>query len=103
VASGFDIAPDGSRFVILTYENALEFPIQLGTPNLDLKKELARAAVTTIALQPLQQQESVAYLPDGKSILYATESQSSRAEIMQVTCGDPSAGNVPTRGASVLP
>jgi hypothetical protein len=103
VASGFDIAPDGSRFVVLTYENAFEFPIQLGMLNLDLKTELARAAVTTIALQPLQQQESIAYLPDGRSLLYATESQAKQAEIMEVTCGDSSAGNDPTQGASVSP
>lgn len=92
-ATGLDIAPDGSRLIVLTYENAIEFSIDLAVPSLDLKRELAGDAFTTIALRPLQQQECVAYLPNGRSFLYATESKAERAEVMQVTCGDsPSAG-----------
>jgi hypothetical protein len=91
-ATGFDIAPDGSRFLVLTYADAFELPIDLGVAGLDLGREVDRGRFRTIRLQPLPQQECAAYLPDARSVLYATESKAKRAEIMQVDCGDSRTG-----------
>lgn len=88
-ATGFDISSDGSKFVVLTYANAFEFPIRLGVPQLALERELASRRCRTIPLQQLPQQECIAYLPGGRNLLYATESHGRPAEIMQVACGQP--------------
>jgi hypothetical protein len=86
-ATGFDISSDGSMFVVLTYANAFEFPIRLDDTKLDLERALALRQFRTIPLLRLPQQECIAYLSEGRSVLYATESQRKPAEIMEVTCG----------------
>jgi hypothetical protein len=96
-ATGFDLSPDGSRALVLTYADAFELPIDLGMAGLDLKRELALTAPRTVKLQPLEQQESVTYLPDGRSILYATESKARPGQIMQVTCDDSPTSRSPER------
>jgi hypothetical protein len=99
-ATGLDIAPDGSRFLVVTYADAFEFLIE---PGLDFGKELPPQRFRTIRLRPLLQQECVAYLPDGKSVLYATESKAKPAEIMQVDCGHAGAGDLPGRPTAHSP
>lgn len=89
-ATGLDIAPDGSRFLVLTYADAFEFLID---PGFDPTSALAPQRFRTIPLRPLLQQECVTYLPDGRSVLYTTESAAKPAEIMQVRCGSSEAGD----------
>jgi hypothetical protein len=82
-----DIAPDGMRFLVLNYVEALEFFVDLskGTPHPESwteGKEYRRIPITT-----LQQEEAIAYLPDGRGFFYATErSTGTTARIMRVDC-----------------
>lgn len=85
VATGMDIAPDGRRFVFMTYDVAIEFAFAPG--------ESVSAAwrdggnFRTITLAPLIQTEAVAYADNGRTIVYTTESvQGSPAPIFRQTC-----------------
>ena len=87
VVSAFDIAPDGKKFLVLTYENAIEF-------NFDLSEQVPRKSrmlkrgkdYNVIELRSLPQQESISYLPDGKAFLYTTEFHWFEAPIIKVYC-----------------
>lgn len=54
------IADDGTRMIVLTYQEAFELSIDF--------KEQRRIALTF-----LQQQESISYMPGGRSFIYTTE------------------------------
>jgi hypothetical protein len=54
------ISDDGSRLLVLTYTDAVEY-------SMDLKER------QKIRLDFLQQQESVTYLPGSRSFIYSTE------------------------------
>ncbi len=74
VATSMDIAPDGSKLLILTYWGALEFYTDLSKKPLKDSDALVKGrdyAVLDIA--PLPQQEAVAYLPNGRDFIYTTE------------------------------
>jgi len=89
VVSAFDISPDGSSFIVLTYENAVEFNIDLSHKQLRSTKKLVGGKdYQIIELKPLPQQESIAYTPDGKSFLYDTEHHWFEAPILKVDCLD---------------
>jgi hypothetical protein len=73
VATSMDISPDGKRFLILTYVEAVEFLFDLSkpVPAQGVWKEgrhYRRIPITT-----LEQEEAIAYLPDGRGFLYDTE------------------------------
>jgi hypothetical protein len=88
VATGMDIAPTGDRFIVLTYQNALEFAVDLslGWPSQLTPGE----SYQTIPLQILPQQEAVSYLEDGRSFIYSSEVRPpfNEAELIRVTCLD---------------
>jgi hypothetical protein len=85
VATGMDIAPDGGRFVFMTYDVALEFGIAPGGELPVSWREGETFRVITPA--PLIQLESIAYADNGRSIVYTTESvQGSPAPIFRQTC-----------------
>ena len=90
VATALDIVPDGSRFLVLTYEHALEFGWDLSRdpwPSGALKR--GRDYVL-IPLRVLSGQETAAYLPDGRSFLYGTELSHGRvSELVEEVCLDP--------------
>lgn len=87
VVTAMDISPDGKRFVLLGYDTAIEFAV-------DLTKGLPATWVagTTHAKVPtflLVQAESIAYDRDGRTLLYSTESVSdSPAPLMRQSCAD---------------
>jgi hypothetical protein len=66
-ATGADIAPDGSRLVIRTYQEAFEWTL-VG----DIATSL-RALPVTIPLPPTIQGEAIAYSSDGSSLITTTE------------------------------
>ena len=85
VVTGMDIAPDGSRFVLLTYEGAVEIGQPLGA-TLPTEWHEGRTH-RPIATAPLIQAEAIAYADDGKAIIYTTESiERSPALIVRQTC-----------------
>ncbi|MEM7008159.1 MAG: hypothetical protein AAF462_03410, partial [Thermodesulfobacteriota bacterium] len=89
VVSAFDIAPDGKKFLLLTYENAYEFSIDLATQPIKPTEKLVKGEdYNVIELKSLPQQESITYMPDGKSFLYNTEHHWFQVPIMRVDCQD---------------
>jgi hypothetical protein len=85
VPTGMDIAPDGRRFVLMTYDVALEFGFALGDGLPGKWREGADFRVIEPA--PLIQLESIAYADDGRAIVYTTESvQGTPAPIMRQSC-----------------
>lgn len=87
VVSSFDIAPNGKSFLVLTYENAIEF-------NIDLSKQVIKPTAqlkegidyNVIDIKSLPQQESITYMPTERSFLYNTEYHWFEAPIFKVDC-----------------
>lgn len=88
ISTGLDISADGKRAILLTYLAAVElgFDLARGLPaqwveGLDYK---------VVKLDPMPQEEAVAWLPDGKGFLYDTELArgSKSAPIKRVLCED---------------
>lgn len=89
VVSSLDIAPDGKSFIVLTYENAIEFNIDLSSDKIKPSSKLQKGVdYNVIDIKSLPQQESITYLPDGKSFLYNTEYHWFEAPIFKVDCLD---------------
>ncbi|MFA5140670.1 MAG: hypothetical protein WC728_15695 [Elusimicrobiota bacterium] len=81
IVSSFDISPDGKRFVLLTYANAIEFDHDLS------KGPFKAGRYSKIPLKALTQQEAVAYLPDGRGLLYTSERKRKKdVPLMRVEC-----------------
>lgn len=87
-ATGMDIAPDGKRFILLDYTDAMEFFIDLSgdIPAPDAWKE--GVDYRKIEIMTLEQEEAIAYLPDGRGFLYDTERppNAASARIMRMEC-----------------
>lgn len=89
VVSAFDIAPDGKSFLLLTYENAFEFNIELSGQKIKPTDKLKKGQdYNIVELKSLPQQESIAYMPSGKAFLYDTEHHWFQVPIMKVNCLD---------------
>ncbi|MCK5709623.1 MAG: hypothetical protein KAI07_03705 [Deltaproteobacteria bacterium] len=87
--SAFDIAPDGKSFLVLTYENAFEFNTDLSQSRMKKSRQLKKGQdYNVVELKSLPQQESISYLPDGRSLLYNTEYHWFEAPIIRVDCLD---------------
>jgi hypothetical protein len=87
--TAMDIAPDGRKFLLLDYSDAMEFFVDLsaGKPNPAAWKD--GVDYRAIRLTTLEQEEAIAYLPDGRSFLYDTERtpNARSARIMRLDCG----------------
>ncbi len=89
VISAFDIAPDGKSFLVLTYENAFEFNTDLSQSGMKKPRQLIKGQdYNVIELKSLPQQESISYLPNGRSLLYNTEYHWIEVPIVRVDCLD---------------
>jgi hypothetical protein len=77
VPTDMTISDDGTRLLVLTYTDAVEY-------TMDLKEQ------QKIRLNFLQQQESVAYLPGSRAFIYTTEKSLPILPqwIMRVDCED---------------
>ena len=85
LVSGLDISPDGRRMLVLTYQNAFEFRIDVSDPTLDLARNLVEGVdYREIELVQLRQQEAIAYSKQG--FIYGTEAGSGRSPLMKVRC-----------------
>jgi hypothetical protein len=82
-----DIAPDGKRVLMLNYAEAVEFFIDLSEVIPDPNSWREGQHYRKVPLTTLEQQEAIAYLPDGNGFLYDTERVATRpARIMRVAC-----------------
>ena len=90
VATALDIAPDGSRFLVLTYQHALEFGWDLSRDPWPSGALKLGQNYRLVPLRILNGQETAAYLPDGRSFLYGTELSGGHvSELLEVVCLDP--------------
>ena len=89
VVTSMDIAPDGGRFVLLTYDSAIEIAADL-TGTLPGPADWSDGRThRAVPLAPLIQAESITYDHDGRSILYSTESiRGSAAPLVRQQCDD---------------
>jgi len=85
--TAMDIAPNGKSFLLLNYSDAVEFLVDLSA-NPDPSHWKDGVDYRTISLTTLEQEEAIAYLPDGRSLLYDTERALSArpARIMRMDC-----------------
>jgi hypothetical protein len=88
MVTGMSIAPDGKRFLLLNYGDAMEFFVDLSAATPDPGKWKQGVDYRTIPLTTLEQEETIAYLPDGRSLLYDTERAPNvrEARIMRMDC-----------------
>ena len=91
-----DISDDGTRLLLLTYDNAFEFIIDFSGEGLKLTSEMVVGVdYQEIEIERLEQQESVAYVPGQAAFIFETESvqsgtnppQMTRPRLMRVNCG----------------
>jgi hypothetical protein len=81
--TGMNISPDGKRVLVLTYQDAVEFFVDLSKPTApDAWKE--GRDYRRIPLRVLAQQEAISYTPDGKAFVYTTEGKAPNAPIVKV-------------------
>lgn len=96
IATSFDIAPGGGKFLVLTYEDAYEFNVDLSSsglkPALQMKKGVD---YNVIELVSLPQQESITYIDGGKGLLYDSEYRLFEVPLMKVRCLDAYSGEEP--------
>jgi hypothetical protein len=85
--TAMDIAPNGKSFLLLNYVDAMEFFVDLSAASIDASKWKA-GDYRVLEITTLEQQEAIAYLPDGISLMYDSERpQASRpARIMKMEC-----------------
>lgn len=89
VITSFDIAPDGKTFLVLTYEDAYEFDIDLSLSGLKPSDRLVRDKdYKVIPLKSLPQQESISYVEEGRGFIYDSEYHFFDVPIMKVECLD---------------
>jgi hypothetical protein len=89
VITSFDIAPEGKRFIVLTYEDAYEFDIDLSASGLKPSAGLVRDKdYRAIKLVALPQQESISYIEEGRGFIYDSEYHMFDVPIMKVECLD---------------
>lgn len=88
LATSMDISPDGKKFIVLTYNDAVEFDLNLEF----LTSGKAPRDIThfgrVIQLENLEKQEALAYTSE-KSFVYSTETKEkgqSQASLMKLEC-----------------
>lgn len=87
IITSFDISHDGKKFLVLTYQDAYEFNIDLSKANANgFSGLIAGKHYNTIKLIRLPQQESITYLPGSKSFIYNTEYKAITPKLIRVDC-----------------
>lgn len=89
LATAMDLSDDGRKLLVLTYTNAFEFAIDLSSAAPKPASEMVEGVdFEEIPLTQLQQQEAIAYLPDGTGFIYTSEAPGGETPIMRVDCLD---------------
>ncbi len=89
VTTDMSISPAGKRILVLTYGSAFEFGYDLSSgplPNTSSWK--AGENFNQISIPSLEQQEGIAYTPDGKGFVYSSEVRSTAQPLMKLECKD---------------
>jgi hypothetical protein len=88
IPTSMDIAPDGQRLLVLTYDNAFEFNLDLSEGFKPAQEMVEGEDFSFIPLRRLLQQEAVAYGPQAGGFFYTTEirAPATEAELMWIGC-----------------
>lgn len=89
IVTSFDISPDGSKILIMTYKAAVEVTIDLSTSELLSTRQWEQNLhYKIVETEKLPQQEALSYLPNGRGFIYTTEYNSDfgSVPIFKVTC-----------------
>ncbi len=91
IATSMDISPDGTRLLILNYQNAVEVEFSRLRGPIDSRAWVSGVDYRVIPwIRNTSQQEAVAYALDGKSFFYTSEYnpdlEDTEAPIFQVSC-----------------
>ena len=85
--TAMDIAPEGDRFILLTYDSAIEFALNPNSPLPKPDEWVEGRTHRVLPIAQLIQSESIAYTRDGRSIFYTTESvRGSAAPVIRQFC-----------------
>lgn len=91
ILTGASVSEDGKKFILLTYENAIEFNLDVSA----LKNLASRSLVEDkdyhiIYLREFSpQQEAISYLPNSKSFIFSTEAaMTNRAPMFRMVCDE---------------
>jgi len=89
LVTAMDISPDGRKFLLLNYSDAMEFFVDLSAGKPDPSAWKEGVDYRAIRLTTLEQEEAIAYFPDGRGFLYDTErvTNTRPPRIMRVGCG----------------
>ncbi len=71
--TAMDISPDGKRILVLTYRNVFELLLDLSQPLPPVATWKAGINYRRFDVEVLNQQEGIAFTPDGRSFLYDSE------------------------------
>lgn len=89
VVTSLDVSPDGKKFLVLTYEDAIEFGVDLSAGKLKQAAEMKEGEdFRVIEITSLPQQESVAYVDGGTGFIYDTEHHLFEVPVMRLDCLD---------------
>jgi len=86
--TAMDISPDGKRVLVLTYRNVFELAVDLSQPIPPIASWKPMQQFRRVeGVEVLDQQEAIAYLPDGRAFIYDTERPAKgRARMMRCDC-----------------
>jgi hypothetical protein len=88
-ATSMSIARNGKHALVLTYLNAIELNFDLSQPIPAQSNWREDRDYRRVELVNLNQQEAVAFAPNGRGFVYSTERSAmsfSRARVMRVSC-----------------
>lgn len=89
IVTGMSLSADGKKFMLLSYLDAIEFNMDLSALGAIQPELVAGKDYSVAALTKLEQQESIAYFPDGKQFVYSTELENKStpdAPLLRVSC-----------------
>jgi hypothetical protein len=85
--TAMDISADGGRLLVLTYRNVFELQFDLSKPLPPFDTWKAGQDFRRVSVEVLDQQEAIAYTPDGRSFIYDTEQpKKGKAAMMRCDC-----------------
>jgi len=85
--TAMDISADGKRVLVLTYRNVFELLFDLSQPLPPVGTWKAGVNYRRIDIEVLNQEEGIAFTPDGRSFIYDTEKpETGPARIMRSDC-----------------
>ena len=88
MATALDISSDGSRVLVLTYNDVIELELDLSTLTGPLRELGTDLPFHVVPVDRLIQQEALTYLPEQYGFIYTTEARDGESPLVKHTCAD---------------